>query len=44
MNGIENVHNYAGGMLDWKDDTASGNEWIVKNVQDLYKRKEQEKK
>ena len=28
-NGIENVHNYAGGMLEWEDEIAKGPERVI---------------
>jgi rhodanese-related sulfurtransferase len=36
MNGIENVKNYAGGMLAWDENIEVGEENIVKNVKELY--------
>ncbi|WP_026691287.1 rhodanese-like domain-containing protein [Alteribacter aurantiacus] len=35
-NGIENVHNYADGMLGWTAEQTPGHEWVVKNVDELY--------
>ncbi|MFB5661359.1 rhodanese-like domain-containing protein [Alteribacillus sp. HJP-4] len=36
-NGIENVRNFAGGMLAWDRETESGMENPVQNMKDLYK-------
>ncbi|UCZ52451.1 rhodanese-like domain-containing protein [Bacillus shivajii] len=36
-NGIENVHNYADGMLGWDTAKNEGEEWIVKDIEELYK-------
>lgn len=37
-NGIENVYNFAGGMLAWDEETNSGMENPLKDVNDLYKK------
>lgn len=37
MKGIENTANYAGGMLEWRRETESGETNIIKDVKDLYK-------
>jgi rhodanese-related sulfurtransferase len=42
MNGIEGVCNYSGGMLAWEDSMNQGEENIVANVSDLYKKKDNE--
>lgn len=36
MNGIEDVKNYAGGMLEWDEDIQTGEEKVVQNVKDIY--------
>lgn len=38
-NGMDNVKNYAGGMLEWKSDMKTGEENIVKKVENIYNRK-----
>ncbi|PSL46879.1 rhodanese-related sulfurtransferase [Salsuginibacillus halophilus] len=35
--GIKNVANYEGGMLEWPGPRAQGEEFIVENVSELYK-------
>ncbi|MBB5171884.1 rhodanese-like domain-containing protein [Texcoconibacillus texcoconensis] len=35
--GIEQVHNFSEGMLGWQADKTKGEEWIVKEVNELYK-------
>ncbi|AOM83776.1 rhodanese-like domain-containing protein [Salisediminibacterium beveridgei] len=36
-NGIENVHNYADGMIGWEAEKATGEEWVVEQVNEIYK-------
>lgn len=36
-NNVENVHNYADGMLGWEADRKQGEEWIIKKTEELYK-------
>lgn len=38
--GINNVHNYADGMLGWESEKTTGHEWIVKRVNELYQKGE----
>lgn len=41
-NGINNVHNYADGMLGWESEKTEGHEWIISKVNELYKGSEPE--
>lgn len=36
-NGIEKVHNYAGGMLEWEGPITTGEENVIKDMKQLYK-------
>lgn len=36
-NGIEQVHNYADGMLGWEAAKTDGPEWVVSQVNEIYK-------
>ena len=40
-NGIENVMNYQGGMLEWSGETSPGEEFIIKDVNQLYTNEEE---
>ncbi|AST97159.1 rhodanese-like domain-containing protein [Shouchella clausii] len=35
--GFSNVRNYEGGMLAWDGELEYGQEWVVKDVEELYK-------
>ncbi|WP_280769457.1 rhodanese-like domain-containing protein [Salipaludibacillus daqingensis] len=37
-NGIDNVHNYADGMLGWEAEKTPGHEWVVEKVNEIYNR------
>ncbi|MDC3414716.1 rhodanese-like domain-containing protein [Aquibacillus sp. 3ASR75-11] len=37
-NGFDKVRNYAGGMLEWKSEIKTGEENIVKDLRELYKK------
>lgn len=36
-NGIERVHNYADGMIGWEAAKTDGPEWVVSEVNEIYK-------
>ncbi|MBM7573715.1 rhodanese-like domain-containing protein [Aquibacillus albus] len=36
MNGIDNVKNYAGGMLEWDEEIRVGEENIINDIKELY--------
>ncbi|TFB24105.1 rhodanese-like domain-containing protein [Filobacillus milosensis] len=38
MNGIENVANYEGGMLEWQDEIETGETNIIESISNLYKK------
>jgi rhodanese-related sulfurtransferase len=41
-NGIEKVHNYTGGMLDWNAPVHTGEGNIIKDVRELYNQNDKE--